>query len=588
MPETWQKPGSGVDEKTGQIRKEAGLKPTEPGKVKSDVEVDETSGTAGSRPQKRKPPEQKVPPKSQGIDPSSPVQRRLQALSKKPEPTPEQRERLDLLMKGVEKGEVSQEEFQAELLKIMSEVESSGGAAREEIRGDIRRKKEGEGRGTTGVPIPGSKAAKLRQAQVDKRVAEEKEEMQARLDKANAVRKAKTPKVDEDSQISKELKKGGLGAKLETSRKDWLKDDDDEGVEETPQTESQPEEVPAPAQKEEGGAPRVSAETAEAFERLMPNLSTELNKQIELQARVNSGIKVDPNAKLLPKIVSPGQAAAVKAEVERLKKDPEQINFFIEESIFNIKDLYDIEDPDFDNLATQYLNNFLSGGRPAPAGQQPEPEPPSQEQKAPTSPRETLPEERLGRKGKPAPSGEGFKITPQDVRKVKQPLKKAIEQGLSAKEVAKQYTQGTLFPSGLVTETSATNPLEGGSSPAQESPEVPESRNEELGGNLFDDQGNPNDFRGKPPARRESTRQIPLPLGRENTAQKLAARAKVEERRLAKEEKKLGKPPSKPRKGGRAPVQPSLFTAKKQEPRKFNTSEMSYEEFSQSVRSLLR
>jgi len=60
--------------------------------------------------------------------------------------------------------------------------------------------------------------------------------------------------------------------------------------------------------------------------------------------------------------------------------------------------------------------------------------------------------------------------------------------------------------------------------------------------------------------KREVMRQLPLYLGPENTAAKLKGRADVEARRLAREEKELGKPPAAPARRGKAPVQPSLLT----------------------------
>lgn len=79
------------------------------------------------------------------------------------------------------------------------------------------------------------------------------------------------------------------------------------------------------------------------------------------------------------------------------------------------------------------------------------------------------------------------------------------------------------------------------------------------------------------PKGREVQRQLPLNLGRENTQAKLAARRGIEERRLAKEAKKLPKPP-KARKGRAAkpPVQGELFS----------TAE--YREFADSIRAMMR
>ena len=171
-------------------------------------------------------------------------------------------------------------------------------------------------------------------------------------------------------------------------------------------------------------------------------------------------------------------------------------------------------------------------------------------------------------------------------------IRQAVSEGKSPQEVVEQFKQGNLFPGGLVTDTAQTNPLEGGSTPTSPaSPEFPQAQ-EERGGSLLDEQGQAKDFRksGPQPTGGGTARQLPLPLGRENTAAKLKGRADAEKRRLAKEEKSLGKPSPRPRKTGKSPVQPELFT-KSGNARKFNTSEMSsmsYDEFSQSVRSMMR
>jgi hypothetical protein len=186
--------------------------------------------------------------------------------------------------------------------------------------------------------------------------------------------------------------------------------------------------------------------------------------------------------------------------------------------------------------------------------------------------------------------GGGF--TPEIGKQATDTIRQAVSEGKSPQEVVEQFKQGNLFPGGLVTDTAQTNPLEGGSTPASPGPGGASQTQEERGGSLLDEQGQAKDFRksGPQPTGGGTARQLPLPLGRENTAAKLKGRADAEKRRLAKEEKSLGKPSPRPRKTGKSPVQPELFT-KSGNPRKFNTSEMSsmsYDEFSQSVRSLLR
>ena len=219
------------------------------------------------------------------------------------------------------------------------------------------------------------------------------------------------------------------------------------------------------------------------------------------------------------------------------------------------------------------------------------------QQETPTAPapapaaRQPLPEERLGRGGRPGgnkPSG----FTPQIGKQATDAIRQAVSEGKTQQEVVNEFKQGNLFPGGLVTDTAQTNPLEGGSTPASPGPSGTATTQEEKGGSLLDEQGQAKDFRksGPQPTGGGTARQLPLPLGRENTAAKLKGRADVENRRLAKQEKSLGKPSPRPRKAGKSPTQPDLFT-KSGNPRKFNTSEMSsmsYDEFSQSVRSMMR
>ena len=227
----------------------------------------------------------------------------------------------------------------------------------------------------------------------------------------------------------------------------------------------------------------------------------------------------------------------------------------------------------------------------------PEANPGQQEAAAPTAPapapaaRQPLPEEQLGRGGRPGgnkPSG----FTPQIGKQATDAIRQAVSEGKTQQEVVNEFKQGNLFPGGLVTDTAQTNPLEGGSTPASPGPSGTAPTQEERGGSLLDEQGQAKDFRksGPQPTGGGTARQLPLPLGRENTAAKLKGRADVENRRLAKQEKSLGKPSPRPRKAGKSPTQPDLFT-KSGNPRKFNTSEMSsmsYDEFSQSVRSMMR
>jgi hypothetical protein len=214
-----------------------------------------------------------------------------------------------------------------------------------------------------------------------------------------------------------------------------------------------------------------------------------------------------------------------------------------------------------------------------------------QEAQAPASAAPKKPKGGLNIPKQPARRGGGG-FTPEIGKQAIDTIRQAASEGKSVEEIVEQFNQGNLFPGGLVTDTAQTNPLEGGSTPASPaSPKAPQTQ-EERGGSLLDEQGQAKDFRksGPQPTGGGGSRQLPLPLGRDNSAAKLKGRADVEKRRLAKQEKSLGKPSPRPRKSGKSPVQPELFT-KSGNPRQFNTGEggnMSYDEFSQSVRSMMR
>ena len=304
----------------------------------------------------------------------------------------------------------------------------------------------------------------------------------------------------------------------------------------------------------------------------------------------------------------------------------------IQEAIEILEDEYDV-DPEAARAAIfRRFNNKLIGGRKvvfdpssaperpgqkesAPetgqqmdAGPEPEAAPPGEQESAGPAPtaapdqqeanapapaaRQPLPEERLGRGGRSGgnkPPG----FTPEIGKQATDAINQAVSEGKSPGEVVELFKQGNLFGGkGIETGSASTNPLEGGSTPASPGPGGASQTQEEKGDSLIDEQGQAKDFRksGPQPTGGGGARQLPLPLGRENTAAKLKGRADVESRRLAKQEKSLGKPSPRPRKSGKSPVQPELFT-KSGNPRQFNTGEMgsmSYDEFSQSVRSMMR
>jgi hypothetical protein len=528
MPETWAKAGRGVDKDLVERRRREGQPDVEPGEIKSDVDVDKEKGTAPSRPETKPKREEKIP--------ETAAQRFTKSLSKAPEPTESQQKEIDEIMAARE--EMDPEEWKKSLTDLLDKVKESGGVQRQDLRKYLEDLKSGVGRRT--APLPGSAAAAARDASIEKGQEAKEKSQELRQQRAQEVREDKSKaeeeqkRIDEDKEIEGEI----------------------------------PVDGESPGEEEQGKLKVSSEEIANKF-----------------RGKYNQEKK---------SALERAQAAARrKGEISPKSVDlsPDDLEFLAQDTLDELSEEFDVDR----KFAIDYINKKFGLSIPLPeeekaAPSQPGPEPPDQpgkEQKRAAPGRESMPEERLGLKGKASASDRGFKVSPKDVSKVKQSVEKAKEQGLSAKEVAKQYVNGTLFPSGLVTDTSDTNPLEGGSTPDREEGSAPASMPEEKGGSLLDEEGSAKDFRRSGPAPREKTRQIPLQLGRENTSQRLATRAKVEQGRLVKEEKKLGKPPAKPRKRGKAPVQPGLFTPSGK-PRKFNTSEMSYEEFSQTIRSLIR
>ena len=70
--------------------------------------------------------------------------------------------------------------------------------------------------------------------------------------------------------------------------------------------------------------------------------------------------------------------------------------------------------------------------------------------------------------------GTGFTPSPKELRAVKEKVAKSTPE-----QIIKEFKQGTLFPAGLTTETSATNPLEGGSAATPEQAPTPEAGGQE-------------------------------------------------------------------------------------------------------------
>lgn len=629
MPETWQRAGTGVDQDTVEKRRERGMPEVEPGQLKSDLNRPEARKKAPTAAKPKPTPEQE----QAGIDPTSPVQQRLRDLSRKPEPTGEQAEKLDQLLAA--RDEMDPEEFQSQFMALMKEISESGGAQRESLRKVLEDYKNNKGiRKRQAPPIPGSKSDVRRQTSIETRKEKEKGEREALQEAARkgiARKKASAEKVDEETPSLSKL----LGGKLETTKEDWkdLRDEDEEEDLAPEPGEEQaapgPEAQPGKLVDEDKGVIRsiynkhynrliedltdtsiidVKLRRKSALESItdedLDNLSQytidsltdsygKMDKAKELAVRNYlsdlgksllgggaSGATPAPEAgKAAPASAAAAGQMAVKKKIDDklkqigivrsegdklvLKTTAGRVISEDEPDFKKVLDTFGISEDEFANYPRETATQSTRPG----AGQAPEPpEPPAEGGQA----RQVTSKGGFKGPAQPRKAGGGgfagkFTPSPKQVNEVMNSLKKPA----SGDDAVEQYFQGTLFPAGLITDTADTNPLEGGGSvPEQAAPGSAQTPTAPPGqGSLLDEEGNPRDFTKSGPApeatasrRPEVARQIPLNLGRENTAEKLKQRAGIEQRRLAKQEKALGKPPKPPRRRGKAPVQQEMFT----------------------------
>ena len=153
---------------------------------------------------------------------------------------------------------------------------------------------------------------------------------------------------------------------------------------------------------------------------------------------------------------------------------------------------------------------------PAAAGTREPPSAPAETPAAPEPEAPPVPREVTSKGGFKAPSqaarkgGTGFTPSPKELRAVKEKVAKSTPE-----QVIKEFKQGTLFPAGLTTETSATNPLEGGSASTPEQAPAPEAGGQEFEGqgDLLDEGGAAKDFTKTGPAPRKPTQRSIRGLG---------------------------------------------------------------------------
>lgn len=199
MPETWAKAGRGVDEDMVSRRREEGQPDVEPGEIKSDVDVDKEQGTAPSRPETKPKREERVP--------ETAAQRFTKSLSKAPQPTSAQQAKIDEIMAARE--EMDPEEWKKSLTDLLDKVKESGGVQRQDLRKYLEDLKSGVGRRT--APLPGSAAAAARDASIGRGQEAKQKSQELRQEKAQQRREEiardeeRQQEVKEDERIEEEM-----------------------------------------------------------------------------------------------------------------------------------------------------------------------------------------------------------------------------------------------------------------------------------------------------------------------------------------------------------------------------------------------
>jgi hypothetical protein len=243
-----------------------------------------------------------------------------------------------------------------------------------------------------GTPaLPGSKAAAIRDASIEEQKkieGEAQEKRQAGAQQAREVaKKKKEAGGGMQSQVAKELQKGGLGGKLETSKEDWLDDDDDDDL--------------APGvEDKEVETPERSAQKSQAFEKLTKlsgNLKNEFPNQLDLLARRELKFPHSMDKKIQPRLVGQGQQQQLDKKKQEILSNPELLQKAVDGAVYQVATENDIfDDSDFDSLSTDFLNNWLKRQR---------------EQK----PQQTASTPRDTPSAKPAPRSSG--LTPEEEAK---------------------------------------------------------------------------------------------------------------------------------------------------------------------------
>jgi hypothetical protein len=517
MPETWAKGDTGVDLTTKEARERERTGWKDFEPAVSDAKRPELSKKSQQQQEQRG--KKKERGGKEEKTPETAAQRFQKSLRGEPEPTREQGEQLDELL--AKRDEMDPEEWGKAFAQLMEAVKTGEGGQREALREYIQGIK---GKGVR-APLPGSGAAADRDEAIEKEQAAGKEQQELRQKQAQAGKE----RAKERRQKQKEA-------------------EEERRIE---------EEIPVDEESGDLGNTVDPVEIGDKFRELF-------------RANIKAGLSTDPQS-------------LVEETVEILNDDYG--------ASLNVDDAMRIVSNRFgargiDGRRIQFPAQEAQGPKTTTEEQQPEtpsapaeqPQPPAEQATPPA--RKKLDSERLGAGGSlPAQRGGGG-ITPEATTKAKTAIEQAVDEGKTAQQLIEEYRQGTLFPGGVVTDTAATNPLEGGSTPepTQESPELApssalpdESRPvaESPGQKTFLKKGSET---GKKPQILPSSIQVPKP-----------AQGVTDAKSYTKQLVDAGIPPSQVNKAVSKAFPPR--SAKK---RKGTTSSSEYQQFSDAVRQVVK
>lgn len=420
MPETWAKGDTGVELNTPEAleREAAGWRGFKPEKSNLDWNPEDYKKTQEKykRPElskkSKQQQEQRGKKKEKGSKEDQGPETAAQRFQKslKQEPQPTKAQGKQLDELLAKREEMEPEEFNQAFKQLMEAVKTGEGGQREALRQYIDGIK---GKGAR-APLPGSAAAASRDKAIEKEQAAGREQQELRQKQAQAGREdaKKRKEAEEERRIEEEI----------------------------------------PVDKESGDLGNIvdPIEIGDKFRELFRD-------------NIKAGLSTDPQS-------------LVEETVEILNDDYGS-SLSVDDAMRIVSNRFGARG--IDGIRIQFPAQEIQG--PKTATERPAPAPPTEQaatqqkdsEQAPA--REKLPEERLGTGRARTQTGRGGGgFTPEAKTKAKTAIKQAVNEGKTAQQLVGEYRQGTLFPGGVVTDTAATNPLEGGRTPipTQENPEL--------------------------------------------------------------------------------------------------------------------